>query len=133
MDNDSDDESEGLFVCQDREDLCPLDSGYKDDIDVSGNHFEYTYAQHKIRNERQSMRVYMCHHRFHLHIATKLKEKLLSCYVPLSSIPLRAKRYCRERTQVSKNAHCWSPVVTRISYPYGSSLHGPPVIPDPKQ
>lgn len=83
MDNDSDDGSEGLVVCQDREDLCPLESGYKDEIDVSGNQFEYTYAQHKTRKERQSMRVYLCHHRFHLHIAIKPKEKLLSSYVPL--------------------------------------------------
>lgn len=49
------------------------------------------------------MRVYLCHHRFHLHIAIKLKGKrIVSSGVPLSPIPFRAKWQYEERTQVSK-------------------------------
>lgn len=47
MRNDCDEGSKGLVVCQDKEHSCPLESGYKEEIDVPGNHFEYTYAKYE--------------------------------------------------------------------------------------
>lgn len=39
---------------------------------------------HKTVTERKSMRVYLCHHHFHLHIAIKLKENKVSSRMPPS-------------------------------------------------
>lgn len=47
MHDEGDEEIEVLVVCQDKEHSCPLESGYKEEIDVPGNHFEYIYAKHE--------------------------------------------------------------------------------------
>lgn len=47
MRNGGDEETQVLVVCRDREHSCSLESGYKEEIDVPGNHFEYTYAKHE--------------------------------------------------------------------------------------
>lgn len=52
------------------------------------------------------MRVYLCHHRFHCHIAIKLKEKEM-CRVVFLFSPYHSERSgsMRRGTQVFKNAH----------------------------
>lgn len=81
----------------------------------------------KAQREKRSMEIYLCHHRVHLHIAIKLKEKEngVKSYTSFPHTTLRGVGSMR-RGQISKTLTNGVPVVAGISCPHHSTPVGSP-------